>query len=67
MPNRYVETVGNARIYKTPDPTSDDNYGAFPDGAKFIYDGIVDGMVAVVFGNAYGMAISAFIPMEKPA
>ena len=65
MPNRYVETVGNARIYKTPDPTSDDNYGAFPDGAKFIYDGIVDGMVAVVFGNAYGMAISAFIPMEK--
>ena len=65
MSNHYVETVGNARIYKTPDPTSDDNYGAFPDGAKFIYDGIVDGMVAVVFGNTYGMAISAFIPMEK--
>lgn len=65
MSNRYVETVGNARIYKTPDPTSDDNYGAFPDGAKFIYDGIVDGMVAVVFGNTYGMPISAYIPMEK--
>lgn len=65
MSNRYVETVGNARIYKTPDPNSDDNYGAFPNGAKFIYDGIVDGMVAVVFGNTYGMPISAYIPMEK--
>ena len=65
MSNRYVETVGNARIYKTPDPTSEDNYGAFPNGAKFVYDGIVDGMVAVVFGNTYGMPISAYIPMEK--
>lgn len=65
MSNRYVETVGNACIYKTPDPTSDDNYSIFPDGAKFVYDGIVDGMVAVVFGNTYGMPISAYIPMEK--
>ena len=65
MSNRYVETVGNARIYKTPDPTSEDNYGAFPDGAKFVYDAIVDGMVAVAFGKDDGTTINAYIPRSK--
>lgn len=63
--DRYVETVGGARLYKTPDSTSSNNYGTFPDGAKFVYDGIVNGMVAVAFGRADGMTINAYIPMSK--
>lgn len=65
MPNRYVETVGNARLFKTPDSTNDNNYGTFPDDAKFIYGGVVDGMVSVIFGNANGTKTNAYIPMSK--
>lgn len=65
MPNRYVETVGNARLFKTPDSTNDNNYGTFPNSAKFIYDGVVYGMVSAIFGNANGTKTNAYIPMSK--
>ena|GEM_PF-3191925 len=60
-PTKYVETLANARIFKTPDSTNNDNYGSFHAGALFVFDGIENNMVRILFGNANGTTQYAYI------
>ena len=61
--SRYVEIGSNARVFKNAEVSSD-NYGILPAEAKFIYDGIVNNMVAVNWGREDGMTTNAFIRVE---
>ena len=63
--NRYVETTEKTVLFKRPDPTDNDNYLAFPVGAKFVLQRIVDNMVAVAFGTKAGGTITAYIQKSK--
>ena len=58
--SRYVEIGNNVRLYKNAE-LSNNNYGVLPAGAKFIYDGIVNNMVAVDWGRDDGMTTNAYI------
>ena len=60
-PEKYIETNLGARIFKSPDPTNDDNYGTVKSGCLFVYNGIEKNMVSISYGNKYGESINAYI------
>ena len=48
---KYIETNEKARIFKTPNPNDDNNYGAIKAGCLFVYKGIEKNMVVISYGS----------------
>ena len=57
----YIETNEGARIFKTPNPKDNNNYGTIKAGCLFVYKGIEENMVVICYGNKHGESINAYI------
>ena len=60
LSSKYIEIGSNVTVFKNAE-VSDNNYGILPEGAKFIFDGIVNNMVAINWGRTDGMTTNAYI------
>lgn len=60
LSSKYIEIGSNVTVFKNAE-VSDINYGILPEGAKFIFDGIVNNMVAINWGRKDGMTTNAYI------
>ena len=58
---KYIETNEKARIFKTPNPKDNNNYGTIKAGCLFVYKGIEENMVVICYGNKHGESIDAYI------